>query len=91
MYCACQGCISDDSQSVALQAALILILKESHYDFFSSGQLYNTLYPLCMYIENPKGPFINDFTPEGSQVDAKMVIWGDFQGINGVTRGGRGV
>ena len=27
----------------------------------------------------------------GREGSTKMAIWGDFQGLNGVTRGGRGV
>ena len=40
------------------------------------------------------GPSRYDFTPEGKgglPWVQKMVIWGDFQGITGVTRGGLGV
>ena len=33
------------------------------------------------------GSFINDVTPEGE--GQKRAIWGDFQGISGVTKGGR--
>ena len=40
----------------------------------------------------PLGSSINDVTPKGEGGGVqKMADWGDFQGINGVTRGGRGV
>ena len=39
---------------------------------------------------NPQGPSINESTPEGEGGGTKkMMIWGDFQGIKGVTRGGK--
>ena len=46
----------------------------------------------CVWIYG-KGPSINDITPagEGRGGLQKLVIWGDFQGISGVTRGGGGV
>ena len=34
-----------------------------------------------------KGPSIYDVTPEGEGGGTKMGIWGDFQGLSGVTRG----
>ena len=37
-----------------------------------------------------KGPSINDATSKGEGGDGEKVILGDFQGITGVTRGGRG-
>ena len=45
-----------------------------------------------MQIDSTKGSSINDVTSEGKGGGVqKLVIWGDFQGITGVTRGGRGV
>ena len=45
-----------------------------------------------MQIGSTKGSSINDVTSEGMGGGVqKLVIWGDFQGMTGVTRGGRGV
>ena len=38
-----------------------------------------------------KGPSGNDIIPLGGREVQEMAIWGDFKGLTGVTRGGRGV